>query len=36
MDQDFSWDKSAVDYIKLYSDILGIDYKTQLSVKEKP
>ena len=33
MDQDFSWDKSAADYIKLYSDILGIDYKTQLSVK---
>ncbi|WP_008311375.1 glycogen synthase GlgA [Leptolyngbya sp. PCC 6406] len=32
MNQDFSWDKSAVEYIKLYSDILGIDYKTQLQL----
>ncbi|MDA0674385.1 MAG: glycogen synthase GlgA [Cyanobacteria bacterium] len=33
MNQDFSWDKSAVEYIKLYASILGIDYKTQLSIK---
>ncbi|PSN15368.1 glycogen synthase GlgA [filamentous cyanobacterium CCT1] len=31
MAQDFSWDKSAVDYIKLYSDMLGLDFKDQLS-----
>lgn len=30
MAQDFSWDKSAVEYIKLYSDVLGLDYQTQL------
>ena len=30
MIQDFSWDKSAVEYIKLYSEILGVDYTTQL------
>lgn len=36
MNQDFSWDKSAVEYIKLYSSILGIDYKTQLSAQDSP
>jgi starch synthase len=30
MDQDFSWDKSAVDYVKLYSEMLGLDYQEQL------
>jgi starch synthase len=30
MAQDFSWKKSAVEYIKLYSDLLGIDYRDQL------
>jgi starch synthase len=30
MAQDFSWKKSAVEYIKLYSDMLGIDYHDQL------
>ena len=30
MAQDFSWKKSAVEYIKLYSDMLGIDYQDQL------
>lgn len=32
MAQNFSWDNSAIEYVKLYSDILGVDYKTQLSV----
>ena len=31
MGQDFSWDKSAVDYVKLYSEMLGLDYQTQLA-----
>ncbi|WOD41931.1 glycogen synthase GlgA [Nodosilinea sp. E11] len=30
MGQDFSWDKSAVDYVKLYSEMLGLDYQDQL------
>ncbi|PSR16746.1 glycogen synthase GlgA [filamentous cyanobacterium CCP3] len=30
MGQDFSWDKSAVDYVKLYSEMLGLDFKEQL------
>ncbi|MGB3137268.1 MAG: glycogen synthase GlgA [Nodosilinea sp.] len=30
MAQDFSWDKSAVDYIRLYSEMLGLDYRNQL------
>lgn len=30
MAQDFSWDKSAVEYIKLYSELLGLDYQDQL------
>lgn len=30
MATDFSWDKSAVEYIKLYSDVLGLDYRDQL------
>jgi len=30
MAQDFSWKKSAVEYIKLYSDMLGLDYQDQL------
>jgi len=30
MTQDFSWDKSAVEYIKLYSEVLGLDYRDQL------
>jgi starch synthase len=30
MSQDFSWDKSAVDYVKLYSEMLGLDYQDQL------
>jgi starch synthase len=30
MAQDFSWKKSAVEYIKLYSDMLGLDYHDQL------
>ncbi len=32
MNQDFSWDKSAVEYVKLYSEILGVDYTTQLGL----
>ncbi|MBD2107483.1 glycogen synthase GlgA [Nodosilinea sp. FACHB-13] len=34
MEQDFSWDKSAIDYVKLYSEMLGIDFKDQLSKPE--
>ena len=30
MAENFSWDHSAVDYIKLYSEILGVDYQAQL------
>jgi starch synthase len=30
MAQDFSWKKSAIEYIKLYSDVLGLDYQEQL------
>jgi starch synthase len=33
MAQDFSWDKSAVEYIKLYSQVLGLDYQEQLPQK---
>jgi starch synthase len=33
MGQDFSWDKSAVEYIKLYSEVLGLDYREQLAPK---
>jgi starch synthase len=36
MAQNFSWDKSAVEYIKLYSDILGLDYRDQLTPKVAP
>jgi starch synthase len=36
MQQDFSWDKSAIQYVRLYSDILGLDYTTQLDVTPKP
>ncbi|MEO0984651.1 MAG: glycogen synthase GlgA [Cyanobacteria bacterium J06639_14] len=35
MQQNFSWDKSAVEYVRLYAEILGVDYKTQLDVNEK-
>ncbi|MBE9140586.1 glycogen synthase GlgA [Nodosilinea sp. LEGE 07088] len=31
MAQDFSWDKSAVAYVKLYSEMLGLDYREQLA-----
>jgi starch synthase len=34
MGQDFSWDKSAVDYVKLYSEMLGLDYRDQLPKPE--
>ncbi len=34
MEQDFSWGKSAIDYVKLYSEMLGIDFKDQLSKPE--
>ena len=34
MGQDFSWDKSAVDYVKLYSEMLGLDYQDQLPKPE--
>ncbi|MEA5451710.1 glycogen synthase GlgA [Leptolyngbya sp. CCNP1308] len=34
MGQDFSWDKSAVDYVKLYSEMLGLDFKDQLPKPE--
>ena len=30
MDQDFSWDKSAVEYIRLYSEVLGLNFEDQL------
>lgn len=33
MEKDFSWKKSAVDYIKLYSGILGLNYEEQISQK---
>jgi starch synthase len=36
MTQDFSWDKSAVEYIKLYSSILGVDYQSQLQLPSEP
>ena len=36
MAQDFSWKKSAVEYIKLYSDLLGIDYRDQLPQEPAP
>ncbi|PZV08695.1 MAG: glycogen synthase GlgA [Leptolyngbya sp.] len=36
MEQDFSWDKSAVDYVKLYSEMLGIDFRDQLPQPELP
>ncbi|MEM0979326.1 MAG: starch synthase, partial [Cyanobacteria bacterium P01_H01_bin.58] len=32
MAQNFSWDKSAVEYVRLYSEVLGLDYTTQLDV----
>ncbi|MBE7382203.1 MAG: glycogen synthase GlgA [Leptolyngbya sp. SIO1E4] len=32
MSQNFSWDKSAVEYVRMYSDIIGIDYTTQLNL----
>ncbi|MEO1095855.1 MAG: glycogen synthase GlgA [Cyanobacteria bacterium J06638_28] len=32
MSQNFSWDKSAVEYVRLYSELLGLDYTTQLNV----
>lgn len=31
MEQDFSWDKSAIDYVRLYSEMLGLDYQKQLA-----
>lgn len=34
MEQDFSWDKSAIDYVRLYSEMLGLDFKDQLSKPE--
>jgi starch synthase len=34
MAQDFSWDKSAIDYVKLYSELLGLDYQDQLAKLE--
>lgn len=34
MGQDFSWDKSAIDYVRLYSEMLGIDFKDQLPKPE--
>lgn len=33
MAQDFSWDTSAVEYVKLYSEVLGLDYRDQLAPK---
>jgi starch synthase len=33
MEQNFSWDKSAVEYVRLYSEIIGVDYQTQLDVR---
>jgi starch synthase len=36
MGQDFSWDKSAVEYIKLYSEVLGLDYREQITPKMTP
>ena len=34
MAQDLSWDKSAIDYVKLYSELLGLDYQDQLAKLE--
>ncbi|MBW4484010.1 MAG: glycogen synthase GlgA [Tildeniella torsiva UHER 1998/13D] len=36
MEQDFSWDKSAIDYVRLYSEMLGLDFKDQLPKPELP
>lgn len=33
MSQNFSWNKSATEYVRLYSEILGIDYTTQLDIE---
>ena len=30
MQQDFSWTQSALEYLRLYSDILGLPYETQI------
>ena len=35
MQQNFSWSQSAVEYVRLYSEILGVDYQTQLDVRPK-
>jgi starch synthase len=32
MRTNFSWNKSAVDYVRLYSEIVGVDYQTQLKL----
>ena len=36
MEQNFSWDKSAVEYVRLYAEVLDIDYTTQLDITPKP
>jgi starch synthase len=33
MQQDCSWTKSALEYIRLYSDILHLPYETQIPVQ---
>ncbi|MEO1123842.1 MAG: glycogen synthase GlgA [Cyanobacteria bacterium J06635_15] len=33
MQQDFSWTQSALEYLKLYSGILGLPYETQIPVE---
>ncbi|MDB9527124.1 glycogen synthase GlgA [Oscillatoria sp. CS-180] len=32
MRQNFSWSKSAAEYVRLYSEILGVDYTAQLNL----
>jgi starch synthase len=35
MRTNFSWDKSAIEYIRVYSEIIGVDYQTQLDINPK-